>query len=169
MPDPVETLNLLVEAAVAFAGFSGVVIVFGRRASGEWSLIERQRFLNLLLTSFMVLFLSLSALVLLHAGTAPATTWRIGSGLWSVIAIQRIAVTIRNYVRAPREDPERVGIVVVATILGGSGIVVLVSFANVFALKEFWPFLAAQVWLFAAACYFFTRLLLSQGRGGRAA
>jgi len=168
MPDPVETLNLLVEAAVAVAGFSGVVIVFGRRATGEWSRIEHDRFLNLLMTSFMVLFLSLLALILLHAGTAPATTWRIGSGIWSVIAIQRIVATIRKYVSIPREDPQRVGVLVVAMLLGSSGIVVLLSIGNVFALKEFWPFLAAQVWLFAAACYFFTRLLLSPGRGGQA-
>ena len=169
MPDPVETLNLLVEAAVAVAGFSGVVIVFGRRATGEWSPIERRRFLNLLLTSFTVLFLSLLALVLLHAGTSPATTWRIGSGLWSVIAIQRIVVTIRNYVRTPREDPQRESVMVVTIAQGVSVIVVLLNLGNVLALKEFWPFLTAQVWFFAAACYFFTRLLLSPGRGGRAA
>jgi len=169
MPDPVETLNLLVEAAVAVAGFSGVVIILGRRAIGEWSQIERERFLNLLLTSFMVLFLSLLALVLLHAGTPAATTWRIGSGLWSIIVIPRITVTIRDYVRVPREDSERVSVAVVATILGISVIIVLLSFWNAFALKEFWPFLAAQVWLFAAACYLFARLLLSPDRGGQGA
>jgi p-aminobenzoyl-glutamate transporter AbgT len=34
---------------------------------------------------------------------------------------------------------------------------------NLFSVQAFWPFLAAQVWLFAAACYFFTRLLISPG------
>ncbi len=37
VPDPNETLYLLVEAAVAIAGFSGVIVVFGRRSEGEWS------------------------------------------------------------------------------------------------------------------------------------
>jgi hypothetical protein len=166
MPDPVETLIVLVEAAVAIAGFSGVVIVFGRRATGEWSRIERARLLNLLLMSFSVLFLSLLTLVLLHAGTAPATTWRIGSGTWSVIAIQRIAVTIRNYARIPQEDPERPGIMVPTSLLGVSAIVVLLSLGNVIALKEFWPFLAALVWLFGLACYSFAQLLFSSVRGG---
>ncbi len=169
MPDPVETLIVLVEASVAIAGFSGVVIVFGRRATGEWSRIERARLRNLLWTSFMVLFLSLLTLVLLHAGTAPATTWRIGSGVWSIIAIQRIVVTIRAYVRIPREDPQSPGIMVATIILGGTVLVVLLSLGNVFALKEFWPFLAAQVWLFGMACYSFARLLFSPGRGGQAA
>jgi hypothetical protein len=36
VPDPVETLRLLVEAAVAIAGFSGVVVVFGQRLAGDY-------------------------------------------------------------------------------------------------------------------------------------
>jgi hypothetical protein len=168
MPDPVETLTVLVEASVAIAGFSGVVIVFGHRATGEWSRIERGRFQNLLLTSFSVLFLSLLMLVLLHAGTAPGTSWRIGSGIWSIIAIQRIVVTIRDFGRIPREDPQRPGIMVPITMLGVSILVVLLSLGNVFALMEFWPFLAAQVWLFGMACYSFARLLFSPGRSRQA-
>jgi len=167
MPDPVETLTLLVEAAVAIAGFSGVVIVFGRRATGEWTRVERARFKNLLITSFSVLFLSLLALVLLHAGASPATTWRIGSGIWSVIAIQQLVATIRNYIRIPREDPQRPGVMVPIIVLGLSVPVVFLSFGNVFALKEFWPFLTAQVWLFGVACYSFARLLFSWGHGGQ--
>ena len=169
MPEPVETLNLIVEAAVAIAGFSGVVIAFGRRAAGEWSLVERARFRNLLLTAFLVLFLSLLMLVLLHANTTPATTWRIGSGLWSIIAIERSVATIRAYVRIPQEDPQHPGVGAVAIILGVTLLIVLLSVGNVFVLKEFWPFLTAQVWLFAAACYFFTRLLFSPGRRGPSA
>jgi hypothetical protein len=167
--DPVGTLMLLVESAVAVAGFSGVVIVFGRRATGEWTRVERARFKNLLLTSFSVLFLSLLALVLLHAGASPATTWRVGSGVWSAIAIQQIVVTIRNYVRIPREDPQRPGVAVPVIVLGVSVPVVVLSLGNVFALGEFWPFLAAQVWLFGMACYSFTRLLYSWGHEGPAA
>ena len=160
---------LLVEAAVAIAGFSGVVIVFGRRATGEWTRVERARFKNLLLTSFSVLFLSLLALVLLHAGASPPTTWRIGSGIWSAIAIQQVVATIRNYARLPREDPQRPGVEIPIIVLGLTVPVVLLSLGNVLALKEFWPFLAAQVWLFGLACYSFTRLLFSWGHDAQTA
>jgi hypothetical protein len=163
--DPVETLMLLVEAAVAIAGFSGIVIVFGRRASGEWDRVERARFKNLLLTSFSVLFLSLLALVLLHGGASPATTWRIGSAIWSVIAIQQLVATIRNFIRIPREHPQRPSRMVPIVVIGLSIPIVLLSIGNAFALKEFWPFLAAQVWLFGLACYSFARLLFSWGHG----
>ena len=86
MPDPVDTLILMVEAAVAIAGFTGVVVVFGRRSTGDWSKLELIRIRNLLGTSFSVLFLSLSTLLLLHTGIGPETTWRVGSALWSVSA-----------------------------------------------------------------------------------
>ncbi len=106
MPDPVETLRILVEASVAMAGFSGVVVVFGRRAEREWSQIERARLANLLTTSFSVLFLSLTALVLLHAGTDPKITWRIGSATWSIIATYVVVLTARRAAQGPRDDPE---------------------------------------------------------------
>jgi len=67
--DPIETLMLLVEAALAMAGFSGVVIVFGRRSTGVWPRVERTRFKNLLITSFSVLFLS-------SFGARSASRWR---------------------------------------------------------------------------------------------
>ena len=97
---------LLVEAAVAITGVSGVVVVFGRRAEGEWSQLERERLVNLLTTSFSVLFLSLAALVLLHAGTDPATTWRIGSAAWSILSVFEMVLTARRAGRHSRDGPE---------------------------------------------------------------
>ncbi len=38
MTDPVESLTVIIEVAIALAGFSGIADVFGRRASGEWSM-----------------------------------------------------------------------------------------------------------------------------------
>ncbi len=164
MPDPVETLRILVEASVAMAGFSGVVVVFGRRAEREWSQIERARLANLLTTSFSVLFLSLTALVLLHAGTDPKITWRIGSATWSIIATYVVVLTARRAAQGPRDDPERPNAAWIVLLLGLSGAFVLLSVANAVTMSEFWPFLAALVWLFALACYSFTRLLLVAGR-----
>jgi hypothetical protein len=164
MPDPVATLMILVEASVAMAGFSGVVVVFGRRADREWSQIERIRLDNLLATSFSVLFLSLAALVLLHADTDPRTTWRIGSAVWSIIATYEIVLNARGTARVSRDDPERPPAASIVVSLGLTGAFALLSIANAVTMSEFWPFLAALVWLFALACYSFTRLLLVAGR-----
>ena len=160
MPDPVETLMILVEASVAMAGFSGVVVVFGRRAEREWSPIERHRLEYLLTASFTVLFLSLAALVLLHAGTDPQTTWRIGSATWSIIGTYVIVLITRRAARVSRDDPELPNAAWIVLLLGLTGAFVLLSLANALTMREFWPFLAALVWLFGLACYVFTRLIL---------
>ena len=163
MPDPVETLSILVEAAVAIAGFSGVVVAFGRRAEGDWSQVERARLVLLLSTSFTVLFLSLGALVLLHAGTVPATIWRIGSAIWSVIATYQVVTAARRAARVQRENSELPDVIWIVLLLGATGVFILLSVANVLTIGEFWPFLAALVWLFGLACYSFARLLLVIG------
>jgi hypothetical protein len=168
VPDPVDTLKVLVEASVAIAGFSGVVVVFGRRAAGEWSLLDRGRLVVLLGTSFAVLFLSLGTLVLLHAGADETTTWRIGSTLWSIVAIQQIVSGARRFARIPRDDSER-PTVATPVLLGVTGLLVALNLANVWTLGEFWPFLTSLVWLFGVACFSFARLLLVLGSDGQAA
>jgi len=168
MPDPVETLRILVEASVAIAGFSGVVVVFGRRATEEWSELERSRIRNLLITSFTVLFLSLVALLLLHSGIDSETTWRVGSAAWSVSATYNLILVLRGH-RSARGDPQRSSTTSVALVIGTTIIVVGLNLANALVLGRFWPFLTALIWLFAASCYTFARLLLLRRQGGQAA
>jgi len=170
MPDPTDTLMILVDAAVAVAGFSGVVVVFGRRSAGAWSKLERTRLVNLLSTSFSVLFFSLGALVLLHAELGHSTTWRIGSVGWSVVSIWQIASVARAYSSLSRTDPDRPHIAVPITLLGLTAVLVVLNLHNAFVgPAEFWPFLAALVWLLALAWYSFAQLLLVASRGAPAA
>ncbi len=167
MPEPAETLMLLVEASVALAGFSGVVVVFGRRSAGEWSELERTRLINLLVSSFSVLFLSLAALLLLHAGVAPAITWRIGSGAFLLLIVHQSTQLVRRLRRISTDDPEVPGIRLRLFFAGGHVVMVLVSLGNLVVLGEFWPFLTTQVWSLGLGCSAFARLLLFIGRGGQ--
>jgi len=66
--------------SATFAGFSGVVAVFGRRAHGEWFLEDRFRLTNMLVTSLgACLFAFLPTVgVLLHLH---------GSDLWAVVSL----------------------------------------------------------------------------------
>lgn len=168
MPDPVETLGLLVEAAVAIAGFSGVVVVFGRRATGEWSGLERLRIGNLVSASFSVLFLSLAILLLLHIGIAAATTWRAGSAIWTAVAVRQLILVSRIY-RTLQKDPQRPRVTMFSLQLSVASVVIALNVWNTLVLGRFWPFFAAQVFLFGVACYSFASLLLIQGRAGRTA
>jgi hypothetical protein len=169
VPDPFETLGLLVEAAVAIAGFSGVVVVFGRRTDREWSPLERQRLEILLTTSFTVLFLAFSALILLHAGMAPVSAWRIGSAVWSLIAMFEISLTLRRAAAAPRDDAQLPHIAWLVILLGLTGLAIVLNLLNCFFIQQFWPFLSGLVWLFALSAYTFVRLLFVVGDGSDAA
>ena len=170
MPDPTDTLMVLVEAAVAVAGFSGVVVVFGRRSVGAWSELERTRLGNLLFTSFTVLFFSLGALVLLHAGLSQPTTWRIGSIGWSVLAAWQIVSVARAYSALSPSDPHRPHVAIPIVLLGLTTLLVGLNLYNALVGgAEFWRFLAALVWLLALAWYSFARLLLVASRDEQAA
>ncbi len=170
MPDPTDTLMILVEAAAAVAGFSGVVVVFGRRSAGAWSDLERTRLFNLLFTSFTVLFSSLGALVLLHAELSDSTTWRIGSISWSVLSTWQIASVARAYSSLSRSDPNRPHVAIPVVLLGLTAGLVVLNLYNAFVgTPEFWRFLAALVWLLALAWYSFAQLLLVASRGEQAA
>ena len=156
---------LLGEAAVALAGFSGVVVVFGRRSAGEWSELERTRLVNLLVSAFEVLFLSLGALLLLHAHVAPAITWRIGSGATLLLIAYQSIELVRRLRTISTDDPEVSGMGLRVFFASGHVVVVLLSLANVVVLEEFWPFLAALIWSLGLGCSAFARLLLFIGRG----
>ena len=170
MPEPTDTLMILVEAAAAVAGFSGVVVVFGSRSAGAWSELERTRLFNLLFTSFSVLFFSLGALVLLHAELGHSTTWRIGSAGWSVLSTWQVVSVARAYSGLSRSDPDRPHVAIPVVLLGVTfGLVVLNLYNAFIGTPEFWRFLAALVWLLAVAWYSFAQLLLVASRGERAA
>lgn len=170
MPEPTDTLMILVEAAAAVAGFSGVVVVFGRRSAGAWSELERVRLFNLLFTSFSVLFFSLGALVLLHAKLGYSTTWRIGSVGWSMLSTWQIATVARAYSTIARSDPNRPHVAIPVVLLGLTAGLVALNLYNAFVgTPEFWRFLAALVWLLALAWYSFAQLLLVASRGEQSA
>jgi hypothetical protein len=54
---------------------------------------------------------------------------------------------------------------VLVLIVGATLALVILNLANALALGEFWPFLAAQIWLFAIACLSFALLLLRRHGG----
>lgn len=112
-------------------------------------------------TSFTVLFLSLATLVLLHSGIAPETAWRAGSATWSVIAANELIRVLRG-IHTTEADPQRASGLVIGLAVGVTLVVILLNIGNVVALGQFWPFLAAQAWLFAIACYTFAVLLFRQ-------
>lgn len=69
------TLLGIASVAATFAGFSGVVAVFGGRALRDWGPIERTRMTNLLIMSLSVCFYSFVPIALDLLGVSDGTIW----------------------------------------------------------------------------------------------
>ena len=143
MPEPAETFSLIAELAVAFVGFSGIVVVLGRRQSGNWSPLERRRLGNLFAQAFAALITSLFALTLLHAAIPEMVVWRIASGVWGLSAAIMLARDWRR-LRALTE-PERtlVNRRLVVAVYGAVILTVLLQASNSVHLHTLWPLLVA--------------------------
>ncbi len=157
-----DALSTLAEVAIAIAGFSGIVAVFGRRSSGHWSTAERTRLIGLLVMSFTAVFFSVAPFVLLSVPVSESTCWRWLSALLAASRLVSGAVLLRvalGALRIPITKRET-SLVTSATFIGGDFLVALVLGANALAFGLLWPYLAAIVWVLAEAAVIFIRLVI---------
>jgi hypothetical protein len=82
--DPGEALTATMEAAIGLAGFSGIVVVLGRRSQGEWRPQEELRLTNLLVGSLTAFLVSLLGVLLLSSPLSHTTVWSLCSVAWLV-------------------------------------------------------------------------------------
>ena len=121
------------------------------------------------MSSFTVLFLSLATLLLLHTGITAENSWRIGSGIWCVITAHQILWGARTRY-AGREDLQLSTTTLTNYLLNsGTAFFVILNVWNASMSGQFWPFMAAQIWTFGAACWVFAALLIPQRHGEPAA
>jgi len=149
----------LAEVSVAFAGFSGIVAVFGRRDPGRWSLGDRYRFLSLVETSLVAAFLSLIPFGCAAMRLSPEFVWTLSSILFVVYMAASYVIHILQYRSLPTDA--RAGASWVDAYATGIVDVVIVglNIYNLTILGEAGPFLLALLLLVGQAGYFFARLL----------
>jgi hypothetical protein len=89
-----QALGGSIEVAIAIAGFSGIVAVFGQRRERVWRAADQLRLRVLLTASAVSLFFSILPFVALDSGLSEALFWHFGSGaqaVWLIsIALYRI-------------------------------------------------------------------------------
>jgi hypothetical protein len=143
VPEPAETFSLVAELAVAFVGFSGIVVALGRRQMGDLNPLERRRLANLFWQAFAALITSLFVLTLLHAKVPVVVIWRLASAAWAAAAVLLAALDWRR-VRALSE-PERalLGRPLVAAVYGAVILIALLQVSNSVYLHTVWPILVA--------------------------
>jgi hypothetical protein len=165
MPDPHDTLSIFAEVAVALAGFSGIVIAFGRRSRGSLTPLELRRLSNLYASSGLVLFCALLGNSLLHVESLPAAhLWRGASALvfllggfllfWDWSRVRGLEPAERAEVKAYILYPFNV--VGVLTLI--------LQLVNAFVLAKSWPFLIGLVF---ALTFAFQQFILMVRMGFR--
>jgi hypothetical protein len=155
-------LLTIAEISIGFAGFAGIVALFGRRAAGAWSAVDRIRFNALIGYALTSLFAALLPLAFYYVASDHVSPWKASSALFGVVLLGFCRRGIRATLEArASEDSE-------ANIRGGwilAGLAALASallFLNALGIVfqgNGAPYLFALFLVLSGAGYFFSRLL----------
>jgi len=153
MPDPHDTLSIFAEIAIALAGFSGIVIAFGRRAIGSLSVLEIRRLSNLFTLSGVVLTFSLVGVSLLHVSDIDPN--RFWSGFSGAVFLVAAPWLLRDVVKVSRlEKAEKAQVNMLLLVFFNTlavVVVILLQLYNWILLREPWPFFLALALITAGA------------------
>ena len=159
--NPPETLSTIAEVALGLAGFTGVLVVLGRRP-GRFSAAEAFRLVVLLVGSLSALFLSLVPLVLHDFGLAGAHLWRVSSGLMAASVVCSGAFLARPIARFRGSKSEAYSPWVLGSLVTGAVIVLVAQVVNLTGLlgpTSPGPYSLGLLFLLAGGVVQFVRIL----------
>ena len=163
-----DILLTLAEISVAFAGFSGVVAVFGRRDPGTWSFADRVRFFMLVHASLSSLLLCIVPFGLLALNVAEASVWRSLSALIVLNIIVVGFLFIRRFLAASSSERAEFTLIVFPVFFAILAAVLVLNIYNVAVGATFGRFLVTLIFLLAYSSFLFARMLVSAFGAGRA-
>lgn len=116
-------LQTIAELSVAFAGFTGVVVAFGRRP-GRGASIDAHAFVAMLASSLQALLFSMLPFLMAAAGMTEPRLWRVGSACMLVGLALGASADLRYGWRADRSEWRGFdrGLAFVVPVLGLSAI-----------------------------------------------
>ena len=159
-----EVLVGLTEIAVALAGFTGVVVVFGSRSGGSWLPGDRLRLGFLLEASLAAGGFALLALVLYSSMQNAGNAWALVSGLWALYMVYSL-ITSRHLIQENLSQHSDIDKTANHIVFALFSVLIALQLANVFVWREFAPLLAALVLNLAGAAMQFARLIRSAFQG----
>jgi len=154
--------------SVAFAGFSGVVAVFGRRDPSSWSFSDRFRFFSLVESSLSLLLLCILPFGLSSVHIADDSVWRAMSALIVSYLVLSDIFRIRRLRAASSSERSELASIATRVFVVGHVLVVILSAYNAGFVGEFGPFLVALIFILTRSGFLFARMLIS-GFGGKPA
>ena len=96
-----ETLHLIAELAVAFAGFASLVSIIGRRRGRDAPKIDADRIQGMLEASLLVAAFAIIPILGHEAGLSISVAWQASAGLFAVSVAIIVALQIRRLLAAP--------------------------------------------------------------------
>jgi hypothetical protein len=121
-----DVLLTIAQLAVAFAGFSGVVAVFGQRAVERWSDEDFVRLVFLISSSLVVLFLALLPFFLRLLHCRDAVAWGISSAFLAASAVALTVSALRRVRAVDSTQPFFLGATLVNSLLRASAFILQV-------------------------------------------
>jgi hypothetical protein len=152
-----DLLTTLAQLGVALAGFSGIVVVLGARASDRGPLGERQLLSVLLATSGAVILWSLLPLLLFVSQLPDRRVWLLSSGSWVIGQVGVLTLRVRQVAQDRSALSQERGFVTFGFFGGVTALAV--QLVNLLWLGVAWPHLAAVTWHLALSFLVFVRLL----------
>ena len=159
-----QSLQTVAEIGIAFAGFSGLVIAF-RRKAGPLSAVHKYRLRVLLTLAFGAMFLALLPDLLLSLEVPAAVLWRAASLFAAVFSCAFLAWWFAASRRMMRLVPEIFsGLALLRMVVGHVAILVLLLVVVTGSLQRYGPgvYLAALAWYLLHAAQQFSRMLFIQ-------
>lgn len=160
MSDPHATLSIFAEVSVALAGFSGIVMAFGRRANSTLTRLEVRRLSNLFILSGFALLMSLVWISLLHINNVDVNLlWRTGSAVVFLLATPWLIWDIVRVLRLEPSEKAEANTAVFVVFYSLTIAVLLLQVANCWVISKSWPFFLALVLIITGAFQQFVLLV----------
>lgn len=125
--EEISTLNTIAQVAIALIGFSGIVLIFGERASSKWTPEESLRLYALIAPSLTAFFCSFAPILISSLTENIEYVWRISNGVLGIAHLANIAFFLMNPVKAQLTKGQKLN-----AALGG--LVILAHFLVVIGL-----------------------------------
>jgi hypothetical protein len=154
-----DILQMVSGAAVALAGFSGVVAVLGRRVSGDWTSQELLQLRTLVEPSLIALFGSFIPGIVQLVSPSESLTWRLSNGVLGLLGVAGVAAFISRSLSTRTTIGQRVLLTAAVTSVGAQ----LLAAAGVLTQYEL-IFVFGLVLALVVAAHNFLLLLFSTGR-----
>ena len=159
MPES-DGLLTFAEIAVAFAGFSSIVVLFRRDPGGKWKRVHALAFRDMITVSLLAALFSLLPFALARLDVSAPTVWGSLSAVMGVCSLAAVVAAGTPVLRSTTRTGERATAIVG---FGGTSLVALMLLLNAVGLglsRTSGPYIAALVWFLFVAGLLFVRLVV---------